>query len=482
MGDSAFVENEAVFLPVDVDGERESLQEQGQQTGGKNFPSSDALHPGDVEHGIVQRITQTSEQTQARLSQHFDGFRQRLLPIVQTWNATASTHKIQAMTNQLENALNHLLHQFKDKSAVLGPRWRHAQDEHKNFRERNRLVRPADYSSLGKVIFCLCILCIIESILNASLLWELTGFLLALGQTLLITSVNVLIGASMMGLCLRYKNHVSPNVRWRAWICIPVILAVLVFNVGVGHYRDAIVEAQVQAEQFLAKSDWDNSTEPVGLGFGDYTQKAMENIMDSFLGIDSILSALLIIGGLGFFGFAAYKWYSMWDAYPGYRKCDIALIKVHQDYTNLVSTTRNHLERKNDDALKQVADERTKVTNMQEQYNELINRAETLRQSYANWCVVLGQTQTTLLEIYRSANRQARSEPAPEYFNDTIPIDDRLIEPPNFEPLELGDVNAVVDEVRLAEGEIKRIADKIRKEFNILANRQNQTDTPIASP
>ena len=477
LGDNAFVASEEIFLPVDVDGERKSLQQQGAANGKANSPRSDAVRPDDVEQGIIQKMAQTVQQTQEGLRKHFVGFHTRLLPIEGTRDAKALIDQIQAMPTEVKNSLNDILGRFESKSAIRGPKWRHAQADYDKFREDNNLLRTADYSSRKSIISWFSGLILVEAVLNATLLWELTGFLLALGQTALITAVNVLFLACLMGMCLRCINHVSLKVRPLALFCIPLFLAVLVFNFGVGHYRDALVEAKVQAEQLLVSPEWDGtSAESTDLGFVDYTQRAMEGITDSFLGINSILSALLIIVGLCFFGYATWKWYSVFDPYPGYRKRDLALKRAHENYKSLVDTTRAQMKEKDEDSRERVLDESTKVTNMRKLSNDLNNRADALKKGYATWSATLEQTQTTLLEIYRNSNRQARSEPSPEYFNDEIPIDRALIEPPDFKPPVLGDMDAVVKTVRLTEEKRNKIVADAWERFNTLANMKQQTD------
>jgi len=479
LGDSAFVESEERLLGVEVDSEKASLQEQGAANGQKNSPHSDARRPDAVELDIIQKISQTAQHTKESIRAHFNGFYERLLPVEGTEDVTALVHKIEQMPAKAEDALGGELGKFEVESAIRGPKWRQAKEENEQFRNDNQLVRPADYAPIKSMVGWFALLIVIESILNASLLWELTGFLLALGQTTLITAVNVLFGAGAMGFCLRYKNHVSLRARWPCLICVPVVAAVLVFNFGVGHYRDALVEAKAQAEQLLISPNWDDeSVEVVDLSFVDYTKRAMDSILDGLFSIDSILSALLIVVGLGFFGLAAYKWYSMLDPYPGYRKRDLALNAAHEDYRQLVDDARARMEAGIEYAMARIEDERIKVTNMRKQYHELSNRANALRKDYAEWCVVLGQTQATLLEVYRDSNRQSRSEPAPEYFDEVVPIDDALVAPPAFAPPSLGDTDAVVEAVRLAGEEMGKIIAEKRQRFNALVDMQPSTDTP----
>lgn len=247
LGDSAFVESEERLLGVDVDSEKESLQKQGAVNGEKNSPRPDAGRPDAVELDVIQRISRTASQTKADIGNHFVGFYERLLPVEGTEDVTALVNKIQEMPAKAEDALDDELRRFEAASAIRGQKWRQAKEEYEQFRENNRLIRPAHYASIKSMVVLFLSLIIIESALNATLLWELTGVLLAVGQTALITAVNVLFGASAMGLCLRYKNLVSFRVRWPLLICVPVVVAVLGFNFCVAHYRDALVDAREQS-------------------------------------------------------------------------------------------------------------------------------------------------------------------------------------------------------------------------------------------
>ena len=477
LGDSAFVASKEKFLPVDVDSEKKPLRKQGAANGKDNSPSSDALGPGAVEQEINRKTTQAASQTHADLAQHFESFHECLVPIVRIRNARALIYQIEGMPVQLEKALNSIFRRFEGESAIQGPKWRQAQKAYNKFREDNNLIRPPDYPSIKSFALVLFILIMVETALNAFLLWEFTGPLLAAGQTALITLVNVFFGASALGLFLRYKNHVSPSVHWLTLICIPVTLLVLMFNLGVGHYRDALSEAKAQATQLLVSPDWDNiDNEPVNLGLIDYAQRAMESITNSFFDIGSVLSVLLIIVGVGFFVFAANKWYLIWDPYPGYRKQDMVQKKAFAEYQNLVETTRDELKEKIDGTVRRVADESTKATNMREQYTSLIYRAETLKQKYAHWVVVLREAQAELLATCRESNRHARSEPPPKYFDATTLIDSEINEPPNFEPEKLENIDEVVEAVKLADARIYKIADKVWEKFNDLASMRQQTD------
>ena len=473
LGDNAFVAQQETFLPVDTDSQEKPLQKQGETNGRANSPGAQALQMDAVEQGIVRKIAQTAQRTQSELNNYFVGFAARLLPIVKTWDSTALIGAIKTIPGSVKTGLKNKLHSFMTESAIKGPAWQQAKESYKKFRQDHGLNREPDYLSLKEIFLWFFLLIVVEATLNATLLWELTGILAAFGQTALITAVNVLFGAALVGLCFRYKNYDSLISRWPTLFCIPVVLAILTFNFGVGHYRDALVEAKAQGEQLTTNLDWDAVDEVGSLDFVDYTKKAMESMKASPFKIDSVLSGLLIIVGIGFFGFATHKWYSMFDPYPGYRKRTLSLEEKHMAYKKLVATARNEMERTVKKAEDQIADERTKVMNMRTEHNNLTVRAKALRQDYANWVLVLEKTQNFLLATYRDSNQKVRTEPAPNHFNDKLPIDQQFTKAPETDLPELQDVPQVVEAMKVSGDETQGIANDIWQRFDPLADMQH---------
>ncbi len=477
LSENAFVAEREEFLPVDTGSEKKLLQKQGKANGQVNSPDSQASQLDAVEQRIIQKVAQTAQQTRAGLSKHFDGFVERLLPIVRTWDSKALINTIQMIPMGAESSLKKMFSSFQTESALRGPAWQNAKEDYDKFRQHNNLSRPPDYLALKWIIGWFSILIVVEAGLNATLLWEVVpgGMLGAFGQMFLITLVNVLFGAALVGLCFRYKNEVSWKALWLPWICVPVVLVVLAFNFGVGHYRDALVEAKAQGNQLGISLNWDDANaESIDLDFTDYTKKAMESIIASPFGIESVLSVLFIIVGIGFFGFATHKWYSMFDPHPGYGKRDLVLNKTHRNYQDLVETTRKEMNQEIKDAGDRVSDERIKVATMRAQHEDLSSRAQTLQASYATWIVVLETTQNYLLAEYRDSNRKARSEPAPNHFDNAVPvlINDTLTELPACNLPNLQNVDEVIESVREAEHKIQEIADQIWQKFDPLANMQ----------
>ncbi len=470
LGNSAFDSAQETFLSVDTDKEKQSLEKDGMANGQVNAPSAQATQLDGIEQGIVQQVAQTAQLTHTAISKHFNGFYARLLPIVKTWDPQAMIDKIESIANKMKTDLDNKINTFEATSAIKEPAWRDAEKAYTDFRQKHGVIRPPDYLPLKHMIFWFALLIITEATLNATLLWELTGILTALGQTALITLVNVLIGAACVGSCFRYKNAPQPMKRWPILLCIPAVLVILIFNLGVGHYRDALVDYKEQAERQQTELNWDEIAEDIDLA--DYTKKAMESMLVAPLQIKSVLSGLLIIVGLGFFGFAALKWYSMFDPLPGYRRRHLAMKKAHNDYINLVEGTRNNIDNTIKDAEDKVMDEHTKVMTMRDQHSDLIERAKTLHDEYPKWVLVLEKTQNHLLAVYRDSNLKARGEPEPSHFKSELPIDPELTEAPAFHPPKIDNAEQVVTKVNEILNKIQGIAEAAKERFESRAAMQ----------
>ena len=474
LGNNAFDNTQEIFLPVDTDKERKALEKDGMANGQVNAPSAQATQLDAIEQGIVQQIAQTAQLTHTGLSKHFDAFFDRLTGIIKTLNPKAMIDRIQSIPSKMKTDLDNNINIFEATSAIKEPAWRGAQKAYADFRQKHGVIRPSNHHPLRFIIIGGLCLMAVEAAFNAALLWELTGILTAFGQTFLITAVNVIIGGFLVGLPWRHKNCGPPSDRRFMWISIPFLLLILIFNLGVGHYRDALVEYKEQAERQQTELNWDEIAEDIDLV--NYSKIAMASMRAGLFEIKSTLSYLMAIVGMGFFVIATCEWYLMLDPLPGYRKSYLAMEKAHKDYINLVEGARNNINNTIKDAEYRVMDERTKVMNMRDLHSNLIERAKTLHDEYPKWVLVLEKTQNHLLAVYRDSNLRARGEPGPRHFNNELPIDPEFTEAPEFQPPELEHTEKVVTAVNEILNKMQGIADAAWVRFNSRATMQLGTD------
>ena len=471
LGENAFVAENEVFLELDGERLEGQIAKSGAEDGGKNYPRADATQLAADERRIIQKVSQTAQQTWDALQSHFTGFAARLTPIAANWDPQAKVNTISDIAVNAKSQMTDALRGFQNQSAIVVPRWRNAKKEYENFRAQHELTADPEYKTIPAMVAWFLAVMGVECILNASLLWELTGIVTAVAQIMLISSVNVVIFAAGVGLpCrflhLRYKTPTKRKLTlaWSAVVVLIFVAFAITFNFGVGHYRDALVEAKAQGEQ-LANFDWDNIGEETST-FIDFTKQAMTSLLESPFAIESVLSVLLIIVGLGFFGFAAYKWYSMLGVVHGYRPRHIALKAAHGEHVRLVEDTRNNLTAHRDRAIALAEDERVKISNLQLEHADLVSRAANLQAQYRVWVEALGKMQAHLIAEYRRHNEQSRTEKPPSYFDAPVEsIGETLLTPPEFNAPAFQNTEMVVGAVQEAVNNINQAAAQIFTEF-----------------
>ena len=468
LGNNVFDEEQELFLRIDTAAEEERLIKEGSQRGKDNHPDSASLELDRIETGVIEKITATVEQTKGVLTQHLGRFEHRLSIIFDLFIPQQIQDRVNLIKDNAEQELQSAFNEFNHAIAIKLEDWQGARREYDTFREDNHIIGPANYLPIWKMIVWFGIIFLIEAVLGGALLWEHMGIANAVSQAILITLVNVMVFAVMVGWALRHLNLIS----WKRWTGLFAFVGAffgLIFNLGVGHYRDAVIEARERDQQLQTggSSIWDSPNIEVA-PYIDATKAAMEKMTQSFFGIDSSLSWLLIIVGIGFWGLASYKWYSMLDRYPGYKKLDMARKDRHKDYTKLICTTAEQMKNIKDDAIEKIVDERTKATNIHYEYNDKVNRAQNLQAQYENWISALDKKQTHLLTSYRDSNQQVRTTPPPKHFNERISINEALSKPPEFTPPLLEDENiikTVLNIVRTSEEDIRKLYNDNQRRF-----------------
>ena len=165
------------------------------------------------------------------------------------------------------------------------------------FKSANGLHRVADFSHRSNAIFWILVCALIEILLNATLLMEVseTGLLGSFFLMVLIASVNILTGACIMGPVLRRINHIKIPVKTLGVVVsFVVFVAIVAWNFFVGHFRDELWALQ----EAIATLPEDASFQEL-LAVG--SSGAIERFQESPIGLDSFHSFLLVLNGLLFF-------------------------------------------------------------------------------------------------------------------------------------------------------------------------------------
>jgi hypothetical protein len=168
-----------------------------------------------------------------------------------------------------------------------------------------------------------------------------------------------------------------------------------IFNLIVGHYREALVK------------------DPDAIML-DIVPSAMNNL----LGVRSFESIVLILIGLFIFGFAFYKGYKVWDTYPGYMSKHRAL----RDAETRLKDERDHVSRGADIKLGPQIQEFEKIgsvlSSKRAELDALLQKIDGELSSLYGKFDQIEQAGSVTMKIYRAANEQVRSPrvPPPAYF------------------------------------------------------------------
>ena len=472
--ENSFAFNDEIFLAPDIDKELKKLEKAGQLSALSRLPQPTAKTFSAPEKEVMRKIRETATQTVQSARKHLGGFKKRLEELIY---APSDAVRVLAeeertnMKNNIETILGTRL--SKQKITLLNRTKDEAEERYARYCKENKIEILPDSKVFWSVVLIILV-AIGEVVLNTAFLSDLTGILAALAQMLLITAVNVFLLAAPTGLMYRYKN--LQKGKWLILICLPLLLSALVFNLGVGHYRDAIVESNAQQTRVLQSDIW-NTTPGASeeVDYLDYSQTAMRSVVDSPLGIKSILSFFWILIGFGFFIVASREWYVIFTPYPGLMPRYKALKKVRAECDNLVRNTRQDIKQERDFAIKKIKDKRYEAENLLPRYEDMLHRIGNLQKDYKAWLASLQKTQDSLLARYRDSNRAVRQQPPPEYFDDypVLAFEDLDFKLPHSHEEIQQKVNEIVAIVERGNAEIE-------KEYVALKERFDAAEIEIA--
>jgi hypothetical protein len=383
------------FIQIDRDEARKRLKldEQAAKYGAMDEPRTDALGLDPVEQEIISAIGEYQETARKDAHNNIRGYDERL----------ASLGLLDKLAN-IRGAAPTALADFKAETVITRQRLTLARDairdsykELKAFQREHKLARPA-HKSLPAIATngAIFVAWFVESLANAVLLRVnddlglLGGFIAAL----VIAALNVLVSAAVGRLVWPWAAYKDQSRRLLAWAGITIwVIALVGWNLLSAHYRDAKAGGAASPES-----------------------AALANFIDQPFSLDTFYSVgLLILGLLTGFG-AAYTAYRAEDPYPGYG----ALYRRHeqrcQEYADEVESARDALEQVRDKAVKEANDTRGELARQFRQRGTMLSGRANFVKRFEEHEGYLEQTANTLLAIYRTANRQARSTPTPAHF------------------------------------------------------------------
>ena len=413
---------EYVRLDTDAWLRDHGIRDEARERGERSFPPADAGDFDDIHYKIRAWVNHRGRQCQGDVSQHLAELIVSLNDIEKEEELTILEHQVTQLKNDARISFDERVKLDRGDLTRLEVAVREGTKEYEDFRKKARLHRLPDYSGRRNALLIIVICALLEVALNASLLMEVNPFGLigAIMQMGLITAVNILLGALVMGFALRCRNLVSAIQRAAAWLVMIVLVPlVCAFNLLVGHFRDSM-------QAVLG----DAATNP----FAMLEDDAWPRMLADPLGLDSLKSSLLVLLGMIFFGVASWKGYQRDDSYPGYGRRDRQLNAIKDNYRSASDAARRGIRRVYDDCISKLEDIRHRLAIKRDKWKEVCDRGTRIVRLYP---VNLRQYQDDLnylIAAYRAENQRARTEHSPGFFNDRLEIDEAILVPPSFEP------------------------------------------------
>jgi hypothetical protein len=377
-------------------------KENGAADGKKDFPSTDA---GNFASETEQQIRSLC---QDEVAKEYDAFLKAISKVRHEAAAIGSSipANITVFSNNILARLKNIVSRHTGAVGQAAAEIERRGKDLRQFKIINDLTYEPSYDDsiinlVGTAIFIIAC----ESAANAYFFGQASERGLAGGffTAGMISLMNVTLGF-ITGLCaLRQFNHVK---KWRLILAIPALLfifpAAVVFNLIVGHYREALIK---NPDELIL----------------EIIPTAMSNLLD----IRSFESIILVIVGLFIFCFSLYKGYSVWDTYPGY-------MSKHKSMKEAEHKLEDERARASEDIDDELGLELQEFDNLGPVLKSKHAAVGKLRQGLDTDLAALnstieqiGQAANTAIKIYQTANQEVRSRrvPPPQYFRTEFKFD-----------------------------------------------------------
>jgi hypothetical protein len=398
-----------IFLDLNVDrlAAEMDLASRGAERGAENRPDSSAETLDDIEYQIVERSESHKQDAHAVYLEHLHIYDARLASL----NFEERFAIIQQSAPEAVGEFAAEASLGRDELFALRRGLNESEAEREEFRKRRRISRPARLSNTGKTLLkigLLAVLFVIEVVVNGGFLSKANqgGYLGGIVVALVFAAFNILV-SFMLGLApirLMFQRNFFLKILGLLSLLAYLALAV-VLNLALAHVReippDALVDVDRIALQRLLAS-------PFGL-----------TEMQSWLlfGIGFVFSIIAMVDGLLFF-----------DPVIGYAGVERRWLAVSRKFTDTKDDLIERLREIRDEASEAMNAAARDLTVRRSEYEAMMQSRGRLTQRFVEHQAHIERACNSLLQVYRQANRTARSEPAPAGFDrayvvERIPLD-----------------------------------------------------------
>lgn len=372
------------------------LEERGVERGEDGEPKTSSSATDEVENNVIEFIEAEKKKAHAIVEDELRSYSERLANL-----------EFEQQISAIHQAMPACLAEFKAEvkkglDDLSGPRdnFIDAFKERISFRNVNRLTRAARLSSSAGLFFkstLLALLFLVESALNGIFLAENSsqGLIGGVGEAVGFAFLNIAV-AFFIGRFGFPEIFHRNKFRTLLGLCSIAVYALIAvgLNLALAHYRDV--------------------AEGLTVGGG---QMVMERLMSDPFQLDDVMSWVLFGVGATFSVIAFLDGVFWTDPYPGYGAVQKRLEKRRADYTetkkNLIETLSEVREEYGD----QIDEISRDLADRRGEFDAILSHRSRLVRLFDQHQSQLEVACNSLLNIYREANRRARSNRAPKRFS-----------------------------------------------------------------
>jgi hypothetical protein len=371
------------------------LVARGKERGAQNRPTADAQTMDDVEHQIVEKLEYHKQIAHNLYLDHLHTYDERVTAL--SFEERFAT--IQQAAPEAVGDFGAEATVGRDELFALRRRLNESEVEREQFRARHRIERPARLASPGKIILkvgVLAVLFTIEVAINAGFLSEASigGYLGGATQAVVFAALNILAsflwGMVLIRLVYR-RNYFLKLLGVLFFLAYAVFAAVL--NLALAHLREIPPSTSIDAGQ-----------------------EVMHRLLTAPHLLTDIKSWILFSIGFIFSLVAMADGLMFFDPYIGYAALERRWIEASKHFAQARIDLIERLRDIREDATEAMNAAARDLSVRRSEYDSLLAGRSRLAQLFSQHQNQIEQACRALLEIYREANRGARSVAPPAYF------------------------------------------------------------------
>lgn len=443
--------------------ERFKLKERGRERGQQDQPNSIQPTLDNVEMEVVGYCDDLYAARRNEYHRHRSALEERLQPPPSDRGADSL----------VENTCKEMRDAVAEERPDLSRATREAQraiGEVNRFRLEQGRSADADYPESRMWHWGILVaLVVLESLVNGLFFGANVegGLLAGTSYAVLISVVNVAVLGWLIAAMVRQVHHRDPRRRVGGLAGLAAVAAVAMFwNLFVAHYREALPYDYPPAPDTLPVAQSRAAPSPVALSPGgpgadgrstavqspaartpqtdslpetcwrgpdeaDADQEALCLFRASPFGLGGFYSYMLLLIGLAMCAAAAMDWFKTDDPYPGYGKRERRRRNTEERLLDDRRELLGHLNELHDDAARKLrSDFRDPVEVRQLALGDL-NKLDARHTDLSDFARDLEKSCRGALDMYRTANREARTTAEPRIWQTPWAADWDLPEPPD---------------------------------------------------